>query len=262
VRAALARRELMPGLRVRVSAGISSCPSDASSVSTLEKRADQALYWAKRNGKNLCALATEVVVTDDGGAEQHGVASLYALVAMIDGRLSSPEHSENVAAYATAIGKALDLDKDRLVKLRRAALLHDIGKLTVGEDVLRKTGPLTANEFAQIWRHPVVGAMILRHAGLEDEARWVRHHHERVDGEGYPDGLRGEEVPLEARILFVADAFEGMVTERPHRPARAPEEALAELRANAGTQFDRDVVEALCALTRSGELDPSESARA
>jgi diguanylate cyclase (GGDEF)-like protein/putative nucleotidyltransferase with HDIG domain len=262
VRGALARSELMPGLKVRVSAGISSCPSDADSVATLEKRADHALYWAKRNGKNLCALATEVVVSDGEGTEQHGVASLYSLVGMIDTRLGSDEHSENVAAYATAIGKAMGLDKDRLVRLRRAALLHDIGKLTVGEDVLGKAGPLTPAEFGQIWRHPVVGAMILRHAGLEDEARWVRHHHERADGEGYPDGLRGDEIPVEARILFVADAFEGMVAERPYRAARGTEDALEELRSHAGTQFDRDVVEALYGVIRSGELDLSETARA
>jgi putative nucleotidyltransferase with HDIG domain len=163
-----------------------------------------------------------------------------------------------VAAHATAIAKAMGLDKQRLVPLRRAALLHDIGKLTVGEEVLGKAGPLTPEEFGQIWRHPVVGAMILRHAGLEEEANWVRHHHERMDGEGYPTGLRGDEIPLEARILFVADAFDGMVSDRPYRSARDVPAALEELRANAGSQFDRRVVQALCGLIESGELDLSE----
>jgi diguanylate cyclase (GGDEF)-like protein/putative nucleotidyltransferase with HDIG domain len=262
IRSTLARNELLPGTKVRVSAGISSCPSDGETMAVLEKRADQALYWAKRNGKNLCALATEVVVNEEDGVRQHTVASLYSLVGMIDARLGNDDHSENVAAYATAMGKAMGLEKARLVALRRAALLHDIGKLTVGEEVLTKSGPLTADEFAQIWRHPVVGAMILRHAGLEEEAAWVRHHHERVDGEGYPTGLRGDEIPLEARILFVADAFDGMISDRPYRRARGVPAALEELRANAGSQFDRRVVKVLGRLVDSGELDLSEQEQA
>jgi diguanylate cyclase (GGDEF)-like protein len=262
IRTALSRREVLPGVKVRVSAGISSCPADGETMAELEKRADQALYWAKRNGKNLCALATEVVVTEEDGAQQHNVASLYSLVGMIDARLGNDDHSESVATFATAIGKALGVEKERLVALRRAALLHDIGKLTVGEDVLGRPGPLTSDERSQVCRHPYVGGMILRHAGLEEEARWVRHHHERVDGEGYPDGLRGDEISLEARILFVADAFEGMLAERPYRKAREVGAVLEELRANAGTQFDRRVVDALCELIASGELDvPAVGAR-
>jgi diguanylate cyclase (GGDEF)-like protein/putative nucleotidyltransferase with HDIG domain len=261
IRTALTRRELVPGVKIRVSAGISSCPADGDSGSVLEKRADQALYWAKRNGKNLCALAGEVVLTKEDGARQHAVASLYTLVGMIDARLGSDDHSENVATYATALGKALGLEPERIVALRRAALLHDIGKLTVGEEVLAKPGPLNSEEFGQIWRHPVVGAKILSHAGLEEEARWVRHHHERVDGEGYPTGLRGGEIPLEARILFVADAFEGMTADRPYRASRSVDDALDEFRANAGSQFDRKVVAALCELVAAGELEVAEAVR-
>jgi diguanylate cyclase (GGDEF)-like protein/putative nucleotidyltransferase with HDIG domain len=255
VRTSLSRRELLPGVRIRVSAGISSCPADGDTGSVLEKRADQALYWAKSNGKNLCALASEVVLTKGDAARQHAVASLYTLVGMIDVRLASEDHSENVATYATAIGKALGLPPERLVALRRAALLHDIGKLTVGEEVLSKPGPLGSDEFAQIWRHPVVGAKILAHAGLEEEGHWIRHHHERVDGEGYPNGLRGGEIPLESRILFVADALEGMTAERPYRAARTLDGAVTELLANAGSQFDRTVVAALRDLVAAGALE-------
>jgi diguanylate cyclase (GGDEF)-like protein len=254
VRTAIARSDMLESRRVTISGGVASCPQDATVREELERKADAALYWAKRSGKNICAVASEVVVSE--GDEQEGMlAHLYAMVAAIDAQhLLTRDHSENVGAYAVAIGQELGLDRERIVRLRRAALLHDIGKIAVSREILVKPAALDDGEFAEMKRHAPVGGAMLLHAGLCDEGRWVRHHHERIDGRGYPDGLAGESIPLEARIIFVADAFEAMTSDRPYREGAEVEVALAELRRNAGTQFDPRVVDALVSLVEDGDL--------
>jgi HD-GYP domain-containing protein (c-di-GMP phosphodiesterase class II) len=132
----------------------------------------------------------------------------------------------------------------RIARLRAAGVLHDIGKLGIPDAVLHKAGPLDDEELTEIRRHPELGASILEHANLRDIATWVLAHHERVDGHGYPSGLRGEEIPLEARVLAVADAYEAMTADRPYRSALPRGEALDELRRGAGEQFDGAVVRA------------------
>jgi putative nucleotidyltransferase with HDIG domain len=173
---------------------------------------------------------------------------------MIDRRLRTGDHSENVANYAAALGKSFGLDADAIVQLRRAALLHDIGKVAVTSDILGKPERLTPAEYAEIQRHPLVGSVILAHAGLSVEASWVRHHHERMDGQGYPEGLGGDEIPLGSRILFVADAFEAMTSDRPYRKGVSIEEGIEELRRCAGTQFDSEVVARMAELVEQGEV--------
>ncbi len=256
VRTAIGRSTMLPDRRVTLSGGVSSCPQDAVSREELQKKADAALYWAKRNGKDLCAVASEVIRPDGSPGESDGmIAHLYAMVAAIDAReLATRDHSENVAAYAVAIGQALGLERDRIMGLRRAALLHDIGKITVAANILSKPGRLDPHEWTQIHRHPTVGATMLAHAGLTEESRWIRHHHERIDGNGYPDQLVGEQIPLEARIIFVADSFEAMTSDRPYRAGMDVAEALAELKRCAGTQFDARIVDALAELIDAGEL--------
>src|SRR5204863_17224 len=142
-----------------------------------------------------------------------------------------------------------------LLKLRRGALLHDVGKISVPGEVLNKAGSLTDEEFEVVRGHSISGALMVSHAGLPEEAGWVRSHHERVDGRGYPDGLRGDEIPLEARILFVADSFEAMTSDRPYRAGMGTEAALAELEGCAGSQFDAGVVDAFAALVRRADVD-------
>jgi HD-GYP domain-containing protein (c-di-GMP phosphodiesterase class II) len=118
-------------------------------------------------------------------------------------------------------------------------MLHDVGKVSLPDQILRKPGPLDDREYEEVKRHPVVGAeYVNRVDGLSPIAVWVRHSHEHYDGSGYPDGLRGEEIPLASRILLVADAFDAMTSDRPYRAAIPHEEALAELRRNAAIQFD------------------------
>jgi putative nucleotidyltransferase with HDIG domain len=148
--------------------------------------------------------------------------------------------------YAVAIGETMELSLDRIGLLRFAGLLHDLGKLGVAEEILVKPSSLTDEEMARVRRHSEVGASIVEQIRvLEELTPIVRHHHEHFDGKGYPDGLAGEQIPLEARILAVADAYEAMTGKRTHRKRLAPASARLELQRGAGTQFDPDAVEAL-----------------
>jgi diguanylate cyclase (GGDEF)-like protein len=255
LRTAISRQAVLGDRRVTISGGVASCPADATTLEELERKADTALYWAKRNGKNLCAVASEVIVSDLANESDAALAHLHALVAMIDAQhLQTRDHSENVAAYAVALGRALELDADHVVRLRKAAHFHDIGKVAVSSVILNKPVALTPEEMAEMRLHPAVGATMLMHAGLHDEAHWIRCHHEWIDGGGYPAGLAGDEIPLESRIILVADAFEAMTSDRPYSPGIPVEEALAELQSCAGSQFDPDVVDALVDLIGRGEL--------
>jgi putative nucleotidyltransferase with HDIG domain len=155
-------------------------------------------------------------------------------------------HSIRVSRYAVATAEVLGFDPPDVETIRIGAELHDIGKIGMREAVLHKPGSLTADEFRQVLEHPALGERMLSPLARETPAvlRIVRSHHERVDGAGFPDGLRGEGIPFEARIVAVADAFDAMTTRRPYRDSRSPSDALVELRRVAGSQLDASVVEA------------------
>lgn len=158
-------------------------------------------------------------------------------------------HSIRVSRYAVGTAQRLGFSETRLDGIRLGGELHDIGKIGTRESVLDKPGSLTADEFRQISEHPVLGERMLSPIAHELPAvlRIVRSHHERLDGHGFPDGLRGETIPLEARIVAVADTFDAITTRRPYRESRTPEEAITELRRVAGTQLDPEAVEAFVA---------------
>jgi putative two-component system response regulator len=158
-------------------------------------------------------------------------------------------HSIRVSRYAVATASGLGFVGAGLDGIRLGGELHDIGKIGTREAVLHKPGSLTADEFRQITEHPALGERMLSPLAHEspDVLRIVRSHHERLDGRGFPDGLRGDNIPIEARIVAVADAFDAMTTRRPYRDSRPPEEAMCELRRVAGTQLDPDAVEAFVA---------------
>lgn len=162
---------------------------------------------------------------------------------------STRTHSEVSAGYAFEIACSLGLSKEQARLVRWAALVHDIGKIFIPQSILRKPGKLTGEEYELVKLHTLKGEELLASIkDLEPVARIVRHHHERFDGTGYPDGLRGEEIPIESRILAVVDAFEAMTSDRPYRKALSIDEALEELKRFSGTQFDPQVVQAMITL--------------
>jgi putative nucleotidyltransferase with HDIG domain len=169
-------------------------------------------------------------------------------------------HCQTVACYAEAIARELDLEEEVVEAVRLAGLLHDVGKIGVAGAIVAKRGPLDAREWVEMQEHPRIGASLLEDAGLDDEIRdWILAHHERPDGTGYPRGLTGVEIPLEAKILAVADAYEAMTNDRCYRIGIGADRALAELRRHAGRQFDEVVVEAFVAVLARGEIESAPS---
>ncbi len=176
-----------------------------------------------------------------------GTAILLGDVLEADDAYTGGEHTQGVVELGLAVGRELGLDAQALRDLEFGSLLHDIGKLRVSNEIINKPGKLTEAEWEIIRRHPIHGEEMLARVGgaLEKVGEIVRAHHERVDGGGYPDGLQGDEIPMEARIICVCDSFSAMTTTRSYRPAMSRAEAFAELRRCAGEQFDERVVEAL-----------------
>ncbi|MDQ8043789.1 MAG: HD-GYP domain-containing protein [Solirubrobacteraceae bacterium] len=176
-----------------------------------------------------------------------GTAQLMATMLKADDSYTGGEHTTGVVEMALALGRELALPDDQLRSLEFGAMLHDIGKLHVPNEILNKPGKLTDEEWAIIREHPALGQQMLDTVGgaLSETGHIVRAHHERYDGTGYPDGLRGEAIPLESRIITVCDSFSAMTTDRPYRGAMSAQEAAAELDRCCGTQFDPVVVAAM-----------------
>jgi diguanylate cyclase (GGDEF)-like protein len=183
------------------------------------------------------------------------LAAVMLLAETLDLRdAGTAQHSRTVGAYARRTANALGLRADRVERIHAAGVLHDLGKLGIADAILHKPDKLDDAEWKEIRRHPEIGAQILEHAGLPDIARWVIAHHERIDGRGYPRGIAGEQIPVEARILAVADAYEAMTADRPYRAGMPAASAREELVRCAGSQFDTRVVDAfLSALESEGE---------
>ena len=174
--------------------------------------------------------------------------SLYELSAELEASVPGSEgHLRRVCRYAVAIARELRLPDREVERVRRAAAIHDIGKLEMPAGLVNKPGALSPWEFAIVKRHAAAGERIARRLGQGDVAPIIRHHHERFDGAGYPDGLAGEEIPIGARIVAVADIFDAVTSTRPYRDAMAEREALSLLWSEAGRQLDPNVVVAFCA---------------
>jgi diguanylate cyclase (GGDEF)-like protein len=252
-----------------ISFGIATYPQNGETAASLLRAADVALYAAKRSGRNRTVLhspALRAVPSVDGSsrdiAAERFVAVILDLAEAVDLRFSgSARHSETVGRYAEMMAHQLGLSEQRTGRVRLAGLLHDIGKVGVPDDILQKPGKLTDAEFALIRRHPELGEQILEHPSLTDVREWVGAHHERPDGRGYPLGLRHGEIPLEARILAVADAYEAMTSDRTYRSSMGDTAARDELERCSGTQFDADVVAALVSVLER-EADHADMALA
>src|ERR1700693_728697 len=172
---------------------------------------------------------------------------IFALAAAAEAKDAYTEsHTQLVANTAVHLGTRPGLQESDLVALYRGGLIHDIGKISVPDAILRKPGPLNAQEERQMRAHPVIGESIVRrHPSVADTLTIIRHHHERFDGGGYPDGLCGYKIPLLARIVSVCDAYDALASDRPYRARRDPEEAIETLMRGAGQQWDRELVSLL-----------------
>jgi HD-GYP domain-containing protein (c-di-GMP phosphodiesterase class II) len=195
--------------------------------------------------------------------QQQTLAMATSLVSLIDLRdRYTGGHSQRVANYVRGIAVQMCMPDDDADTMVFAASLHDIGKIGVPDHILLKPGKLTDEEFGWIRKHPEWGWMALRAVdGFQEAALLVLHHHERLDGNGYPSRLRGTEIPLGSRLITVADSFDALTTNRPYRTARSHEEALAELHRCCGTQFDTQVVNAFCAFLERRQANEKQFAQ-
>ena len=235
--AALAERG--EGFSVDASCGTVVLPVQADTAAEALRLADARMYEQKRGGRPT--------------AEAQSVELLMRLLSERDPELS--EHVAGVAELAVDVAEGLGLSAVQCEDVRIAAALHDVGKLAIPDSILNKPGPLDADEWAFMCRHTLIGERILESTpGLAGVAALVRASHERPDGCGYPDGLAGSQIPFGARIVAVCDAYDAMVSDRPYRRGMPPAEALAELRAGAGTQFDAAVVDAFVAVHGANAL--------
>lgn len=264
-RALIAGTPLLGEVDADASAGVCGL-DETDDADELMRLADGALYWAKSHGRGVTFRYTPAVVRDLSAAEradrlarQRTLSGLRALARAVDAKdQSTRQHSERVADIAERLAAEIGLEGSLMVDLREAALLHDVGKIGVPDAVLFKPGRLTEAEFDLVKGHAALGATIATEVLGPEQVSWIRAHHERWDGAGYPDRLAGQAIPIGGRILAVADAWDVMVNVRTYTPALEPPMAMAECRRCSGTQFDPDVVAALEALWAEGLLAAQE----
>ncbi len=250
---------------VTVSIGVAEYKSDIKTKHELIEHTDTALYQAKHEGRNCIRQWREQEETEEIAIDRFSINDLKdkftqlsnkmrttyidstnALVNAIDAKDHyTREHSQNVSRYAAMLGTALKLPEKVIETLRNASLLHDVGKIGIPQEILIKKEKLNSEEYELLKQHPVIGINILKDVKfLEKETPIILHHHERVDGKGYPHGLKGYEIPLGARILAVVDSYDAMTTDREYQKKISKEEALEELKRCSGKQFSQEIVDA------------------
>jgi diguanylate cyclase (GGDEF)-like protein/putative nucleotidyltransferase with HDIG domain len=230
------------------SIGIASWPTDGVMHEEIIQAADNALYSAKEDGRNRTTDASQLGLlrskSTSNDANGMILSTIYALAATVDAKDHYTfGHSKKVSKYATDIAAALGFTQERIATIRTAGLLHDIGKIGVSDQILSKTGILSEEEWEIVHAHPTMGVSIIKHVEkIKDCLAAVQYHHERYDGQGYPTGLKGNNIPLDARILAIADSYDAMTSARPYRQPLTPSQAIKEIIHCSGTQFDPEIV--------------------
>jgi diguanylate cyclase (GGDEF)-like protein len=264
-------------IAVTISIGIAGGSGTNLRMDTLVRDADAAMYSAKALGRNQTYVFAEP--DDDARVPRAPISAAGRARAVEIGRLARDaataalasvldplphyrgQPSALIASIVVSLARQLQLPDAEIDRLRVAALLHDVGKVAVPEDILEKPATLTSNEWRTVVQHPRIGQVILEQAAaLKDAVPIILHHHERYAGHGYPYGLRAHEIPLGARIVAIADAYDAMTNDRPYKRAVSHEQAIAELRRHAGTQFDPELVELFCDLYASQAPEPDPTA--
>jgi diguanylate cyclase (GGDEF)-like protein/putative nucleotidyltransferase with HDIG domain len=238
---------------ITASAGVAEFPGHAADPAELVAVSDRALQAAKALGRDRAVIYSPEVTSTVGAVagkrsveSQAQLATVLSLAEALDQRDSyTAKHSQTVGMLCELMARELGLDEARVQRVHLAGILHDIGKIGIPDSILRKPGKLSTDEMDQMRRHPELGARILASDELDDVRGWILAHHERPDGTGYPKGLTSEEIPIEASILAVGDAYEAMTSDRVYRRSIGEKAARHELRRRAGTQFDERVVDAL-----------------
>ena len=249
-------------LPLTISFGVASYPDHGDDSEMLLHSADRALYAAKDLGKDRTVIYSAEVaqmLSADGDADMSDLqlATVISLAEALDIRdTGTAAHSQAVGRYVQMTAEELGFDPDHVERVRIAGVLHDVGKIGLSDGILAKPGPLDDDEWREMRTHPEIACRLLARPEFNDLRSWIAAHHERVDGKGYPLGLAGDDIPLEARIIAVADAYEAMTADRVYRPALGDQAARVELIAGSGEQFDAAVVEAfLSALDKHEERE-------
>jgi putative nucleotidyltransferase with HDIG domain len=242
------------GFLVTCSIGIACWRVDGVTRGTIVQAADKAVYAAKQAGRNRVCMASEIDTieeihppTTENLDDNSAVESIvFALASTVDARDHYTfGHSKSVSKYATELAQAYGYSSEEIRRIRSSALLHDIGKLNLPDSILTKSDPLTDSDWEQIKKHPESALSILKYVvGLRDCVDAILYHHERWDGNGYPRGLKEKDIPLDARIMAIADAYDAMTSERAYKKGKMTvEQATRELQRCAGTQFDPELTE-------------------
>jgi diguanylate cyclase (GGDEF)-like protein/putative nucleotidyltransferase with HDIG domain len=244
-----------------ISIGIACYPEHVADAEPLAFCAELALLESKKKGRNAVTVYAPIADAEAQSSKASDkqaalskagqlsyVSTILALAAALDAKdTHTYGHSQKVAKYAVMLGEAIGIEPERLSALRTAALLHDIGKIGIPDGLLLKPQRFNDEERKEVQKHAVLAVNILKHIpSFSNLLPQIVHHHERFDGTGYPDGMRGEDIPLESRILSIADSYDAMTSPRPYKPTLTVKEAIAEMKKCAGTQFDTKLVKVFC----------------
>jgi len=266
VRGRIAAKMSNKDIKISASLGLASWPGDGVTSDELVNAADRALYYAKETGGNRTCVASKMLpsltstATTRTTTEKEVLSIIHTLAATIEAR--DPYiygHSRKVSSYAVSLAEAIGLPSEKVAVVSTAALLHDIGKIGIPDEVLKKVDKLEPEAWELIHAHPKLSTTIVGHVvSLVSCLPAILHHHERWDGDGYPAGLKGDEIPVEARVLAIADAFDAMTSSRPYRNKLSYKKVMKELKSCSGTQFDPKLVDAFMPIALSAAPEESE----